>query len=294
MTAVAEVQVRCIEVYQTDKHGHEHVLVVVLRQELVDGHRDAYRVVALLGDDTEQVTGYGHEQRCGNSLSAHVTHAEVHLVALNEEVVQVTSHLLRRSHGSEQVYIISVREGREDTGHHAHLDVAGHLELLLYGSRSGRSLLHLIDVFDERMLHPAERLVQTSEFVDTAVVRQFLVQLSRRNGFNLARELAQGVQFAGNDASAGEKHQEQTQKENNQDDALHALQTAEDIAQRAYDGGAPTGVSQGFVEDIAFFTVDGQWKISLFAILHSLSQSCTLRIRIFQSLGIDRLIEQLC
>ena len=55
-------------------------------------------IVTLLGHHTEEVACYGHEKAGGNALPRDIANAEVQPLVLDKKVIQVSSHLLGRSH----------------------------------------------------------------------------------------------------------------------------------------------------------------------------------------------------
>ena len=70
----------------------------------------------------EERAGDSHIERGGHTLACHVTDDEEEFVALNDEVVEVATHLFGRCHGGKEVEVVALWK---DGGNHAHLYVVG-------------------------------------------------------------------------------------------------------------------------------------------------------------------------
>ena len=292
MAAVAEVHVARLQVDAADEHRHEHVLLVVLGDEVVDLLGHLGRRMALLRDDTEHVSRHSHEQRGGNTLTRHVAHAEVEFLLLHEEVVQVAADLLGRGHRSEQVNILALGERREDSRHHAHLDIAGHLQFVLERSLQGRRRLEFLHVIHQRGLHLAERMAQLSDLVDASVVGQVGFKVAGGDGLGLPGQLLQRHHLAVHDAPEDQQHQQETHQHDRQHGAAQPVETGEDVPLGADDGDAPAGRAERLVEDIARFPVDHELLHALLPALHGVSQGGPVGIGVLEGFREDGLVEQ--
>ena len=103
-----------------------------------------------------------HIERCRHSLASHVADDEEEFVALDDEVVEVASHLLGRCHRGKEIEVLSLWEGRRD---HPHLDVVGNLQLALQAFLAGRCRLEFVDVLLQRVLHILKRVSQLLQLV---------------------------------------------------------------------------------------------------------------------------------
>ena len=122
VTGIAVVHATGLQVDESEEHGDEHAVLVALAKLVVQagcylgGHH------ALLGHGTEQTGGLGHEQRGGDALATDVAEADIDVVVLQQEVVEVATHLLGGLHIGIEVQSLV---GGELAGDDGLLDVAG-------------------------------------------------------------------------------------------------------------------------------------------------------------------------
>ena len=93
---------------------------------------------------TEQGSRDGHIKRCRHSLSCYVADDEEELIALENEVVEVATYLLRRRHRRIKVEVLALGEDRWD---HPHLDIVGNRQLTLqplFAGRCGLQVDHVL------------------------------------------------------------------------------------------------------------------------------------------------------
>ena len=140
MSCVAVVEATRLQVDQSDEHGDKHALLVALRQYVVHARGYLGRLHVLRGQNAEQASGLGHEQRGGNALAADVAHTEIQLVVEYQVAIEVAAHLAGGGHRGIHVEALP---GGEDVGHHRHLDVAGNAQLTLYALLGLRGSLQL-------------------------------------------------------------------------------------------------------------------------------------------------------
>ena len=98
MTCITEVETTCSKVNQTNEHGDEHTILVILGKLVVDASTNLSWRVVMLSHSTEQADNLCHKERSRNTLTRYVTNSEVEMIFLHEIVIEVTSYLLSRSH----------------------------------------------------------------------------------------------------------------------------------------------------------------------------------------------------
>ena len=200
MAAVAELQPAGLQVQLADEERHEHELLILLGDAVVDLAGHLGRRKALTGKHTEQAERDGHEQARRDPLTAYVSDTEVQLVILNEIFIQVSAHFLGRRHEGIQVDFLSFREGRELIGNQRHLDIPGNLEFsfdtLLLGCGRGQ----FIDIVHKGFLHVIERLRQDADLVRTMSLGQSFGKITAGDGTGLYGEGAERFQLLPDDA----------------------------------------------------------------------------------------------
>ena len=128
MTGITVVHAARRQIYLCNKHRDEHPALITADQRLVESGGDILWREAFLGDVTEQIHCHRHRHRGGYTLTTHITHTEVQFVALQEEVVEVTTYFLGRIHQCIEIDACLSREIREDSRHHTHLYLAGNAQ----------------------------------------------------------------------------------------------------------------------------------------------------------------------
>ena len=141
MAGIAEDHRSRRQVETPDEHGHEHTLLVVLRQFIIDARRNGARRMMLLGDGAEEADGLCHEERCRHALARHVAQAEIELVVHQQIAIQVATHATCRRDVGMDVQSLPVGE---DIGHHRHLNVTGNTYFTLDTLLGGCRLLQLV------------------------------------------------------------------------------------------------------------------------------------------------------
>ena len=104
---------------------------------------------------TEERSRNSHIKRCRYALACHVADDKEQFVVVDDEVIQITAHLLRRRHGGKQFQIITLREGRRN---HAHLDIMGNHQLTLKALLASRRYLQVLNMLFQGCLHILKRL----------------------------------------------------------------------------------------------------------------------------------------
>ena len=147
MTGITIVQVACRKIKDTDKERYEQKVLVHLGYRRVHGGNDTvgHRLVSRNG--TEDASGNRHEERSRNALARNVTDAEEELIIAEIEIEQVAAHLFGRNQRSIELYVVAIRISRELRGKHTHLDAACDMQVALYRSFLGSSILQFFDIF---------------------------------------------------------------------------------------------------------------------------------------------------
>ena len=272
-----------------DEHRDEHPLFIVLSQLVVHAHGDVDRRHALGGQRTEQTGTLRHKQRGGHTLARHVADTEMEPVVLQHVTVEVAAHLPGRGHLG--IHIESLVLG-EMTGHHRHLDISGDAQLTLETLLGGGGILQLVDIADQRVLHIAKRLGQIADLVDTSLVGQVLVEMSRGDDPRLFGQLPQRFQLPRDNTADDIEHQQQSDDHNYADGSRQTVETAEDVIFRTDNRHAPLCFLQGFIEHETVLSVDRHLFHSRLTGMHGVTQGRRGRIRCLQRLGEDSLIEQ--
>ena len=89
---------------------------------------DVGGTLVVASEVTEQGSRDGHIKRCRHTLASHVADNEKEFVALEDEVVEVATHLLSRRHRRKEVEVLPLGKGRWN---HPHLDIMGNCQLTL-------------------------------------------------------------------------------------------------------------------------------------------------------------------
>ena len=96
---------------------------------MVDFPDDVAGTLVVACQMTEERADHCHVQRARHSFSSHVADDEEQLVAIDNIVVEVAPHFLRRCHGRIDIQPWSLREV---VGQHGHLDVMCNAQFTLY------------------------------------------------------------------------------------------------------------------------------------------------------------------
>ena len=88
-----------------------------------------------------------------------------------EEVVEVSAHLLGRVHGGVHVELLPLREGRENPGQHVRLDLGGHVQLGADALLLRRDGGQVLDVLVDLQLHGLDGLGEGLDLVAGADVQ---------------------------------------------------------------------------------------------------------------------------
>ena len=121
MPGIAEVELAGIEVEQSDEHGDEHgVLVIVVGESGVHAGGDLVGHHVLGGKRAEESCGLCHEKRGWHTFSAYIAETEIELVAKHQVAVKVAAYFLGGHHRGIHVESLTVWE---EIRHHRHLDV---------------------------------------------------------------------------------------------------------------------------------------------------------------------------
>ena len=111
--------------------GHEHFRLVAVAEQFVGLFQDGGRAALLPGEILQDPLGKHHKEGGRYPLSADVRYDQAQVVFVHEvKVVEVTTHVPGRVHGGEEVDLRPVREGREDMGKDAALDLSGRGQFL--------------------------------------------------------------------------------------------------------------------------------------------------------------------
>ena len=162
MGSIAIGKVLRLEVEHPYKGGDKDQRVVGRGNGMVHLAHDVGSTLVVSCKVAEKGTGNGHIERGRHTLTCHVADDEEELVTLDDEVVEVASHLFGRCHGSEQVKVVALRE---DGGNHAHLDVVGNGELTLESHLTFGSGFQFLDILLQRFLHILERVAQVQQLI---------------------------------------------------------------------------------------------------------------------------------
>ena len=116
--------------------------------------------------------GNHHKQRRGHPLAGYVgdNHRQV-VVVHQEEVVEVSAHLLGRVHGGVHVELLPLREGRENPGQHVRLDLGGHVQLGADALLLRRDGGQVLDVLVDLQLHGLDGLGEGLDLIAGADVQ---------------------------------------------------------------------------------------------------------------------------
>ena len=283
VTAVAETHFPGFQVDDSDEHGDEHQLLVIRGEGFIQFPRDFRDGRSLLNGHAKDRARHGHQQTRRDSLSTHVTDAEVQLPVLNGKVIQVSAHLFRRNHltGHVDPYLdrrghlsidIDVHLLRELPGNQAPLDIPRHLELALDALPFGRRTLEFVDIRDQGRLHVGEGTVQGADFVLAGRFRKDRIKMAAGDVPGLDGQVAERFEGLPDHPEAYEEHQDQPQETDAENDHPEPLEGSENIPFRAHDPHAPARGFERGVEDVASLPVDLEGPHPLFKIHHGPSQ----------------------
>ena len=77
MACIAVFHVTCLEVDESDEHGNEHALFVVLGQGVVQACGNDVGLETSIDQCAEHARNLSHEEGCGHSLATDIAHTEV-------------------------------------------------------------------------------------------------------------------------------------------------------------------------------------------------------------------------
>ena len=132
-----------------EEQRHEHHIVVVLAKLAIDASDDvrgrssgSLPFAHQLGRDADEAFRTRHEQRRGHPLAGDVADKETKRSVLGgEEIVEVTTDLARRMNEAPYIHRTLSRRQRKHLRQHAHLQIAGRLQLLLEPEQMGIDLV---------------------------------------------------------------------------------------------------------------------------------------------------------
>ena len=188
MGRIAVCQVVSTEVEHPDKDGHEHHRVIGRGDGMIHLPHDVGRTLIVTRQIPEQRPGDGHIERRRHALSRHVADDEEQLVTLDDEIIEITAHLLGGRHCGKKVQVVTLRE---DGGDHPHLNVVGDHQFTLQTFLACRRHFQVLDILFQRRLHIPEGLAQLQQFVLRVDLRQRRVEITLGDAHRRFRELSQ-------------------------------------------------------------------------------------------------------
>ena len=109
MTCITEIETPCSKVYQANKHGNKHTILVILGKLVVNTVTNLSRCIVMLCHGTEQADYLSHEERSRNALTRHVADSKVQVILLHKVIVEVTTYLLCRSHRCKEIKALALK-----------------------------------------------------------------------------------------------------------------------------------------------------------------------------------------
>ena len=292
VAAVAVIQPPRRQIDPPDEHRHEHHLFVFGGDGLIDLTGNLRRKQSRLGDHAEKILRDGHQQTAGNALSAHIGYAEIEYILVDEIVIEVSSDLLGRSHGCEQINLLPFRERREDARDHRHLDIPGNTQFSFYPLFVRGRAREFVDVARQGCLHVAERPGQLADLVRTLRRRQGFVEASGSDFVRLPDQFAERFELRRDHPAANQQHQQESGDDDGHDDVTQPIQTTENILSRTDDRYAPARRLERLIEYIEDILVPDNLAYPLFSLQHFVSQQDDIRIGLDEGLGENGRIQQ--
>ena len=198
------------QVEHTDKDSHEDHRVVGRSNSVIHLPHDIRRTLIVTCQITEERTGDGHIKRCGHPLACHIADDEEHLIAFDDEVIEVTPHLLGRCHGGEKVEVVTIGE---HGGQHTHLDIMGDDELTLQTFLAGCGHLQVFNMLFQGGLHIGKGFAQLQQLVLGMDLRQRGVEVAVGNAHCRLGKLLQGFHHLIDGPCTADEQRDQTDDE---------------------------------------------------------------------------------
>ncbi len=129
MAGVAVVKTTCRQVKHAHEERHEHICLVHVGHRVVHQGEDAAWRCLVGRDGAEQTARHGHHERCRNAFSRDVADAEEEFFVANVEVVEVTTHFLRRHERGKDFHVVALGIRWENLRQHSHLNGTGNVQL---------------------------------------------------------------------------------------------------------------------------------------------------------------------
>ncbi len=121
------------DVQDTRENGHEHALVVVGAQFVVDVGEDARCRTVIGGSRFDHRLGHGHKQCRRHALTRYVADAKAEPLLVDEIViVKIASDLTGRFERRKDRELSVIGEGRKNQRYHAHLNFPADIQLVLH------------------------------------------------------------------------------------------------------------------------------------------------------------------
>ena len=138
---------------------HKHAVLIALAEAVVDVEQDLGRagIYAGHGHVLDQGLGNDHEQGRRNALAGDIRHDAGEMVVVDqEEIIEISSHLLGGVHDRVEIEFLPVRECREMHRQHVRLDVRRDGQLRVEALLLRRDLHDLLDVAAHFLRHVRE------------------------------------------------------------------------------------------------------------------------------------------
>ena len=132
VTGVAITQMPVGQIQHAAEEGHEHIVLVHLRQAVVHCLHNPFGIALPGGNGAEHRSCHGHDQSGGDPFPADVTYAEIEFIIPEIIVIQVAAHFLGGDDGGCDVEIVPRPAVCIHFGDHGHLDTLGDVQFTLH------------------------------------------------------------------------------------------------------------------------------------------------------------------
>src|SRR5689334_19591113 len=130
VAAVAVFDLSRANIQHGAKNRDEHAGIVVTANLEIYQRQNFIRSAHVACSSPEESPGNSHKQSGRNPLTRNIADNETEMVVVDKkEIIKISTDLSRRNQGRIQVKLRPVRKRGKCFRHHAHLDVAGNLEL---------------------------------------------------------------------------------------------------------------------------------------------------------------------
>ena len=124
---------------------------------------------------------------------------------------------------------MTLRVGRERLGQHRHLDVVGHLHLILDGCLLGCGSTQVFNIAGQRLLHLGKRVAQMVNLITTLQCRQFCLEVTLCHLVGCGGQLLQWVDGLLDGSAAKEVNHQQAYEDKHDGDARYHVTCDVDI-----------------------------------------------------------------